>query len=98
MARAPAVQVHSADVWEEAGSDEDPASRLLATIWVEGIPCHLEALKVEWPEDGVQEVADPMFESNFQGMGYIYEGGPFHTTTIEGWEGRYVFNLTPFAH
>jgi hypothetical protein len=70
--------------WEDAGSDDDPKSRLLAQIAILGCPMHLEAVAVvERPlpfnEDRTeQDAADPEFSEMIADLYRI-------TSADDGW-------------
>jgi hypothetical protein len=82
--------------WEPTGSEEDPTSRLLAALVVCGYYHHLEAYAVKEDPEGYQQIADPLFSENFEGMCSLGgPDGPFQTITIKGRE--YVLAMTPYC-
>jgi hypothetical protein len=84
------------DAWTATGSDEDATSRLLCCLVINGTAHHLEAYAVTTEPDGLQKAADPLFETNVDGMYRVAEPDqPFQTITISG--RTYVLALTPHA-
>ena len=86
------------DAWEPTGVEEDTlSSRLSVTLFINGVPHHLEAYEVKINEkSGAQEPVDVVFESNIGGIGIVSEpDGPWHTVSIKGKE--YVVVMTPFC-
>lgn len=83
------------DWWEETGSDDDPSSRLLGSLCINGVYHHLEAYAVT-EKKGMQEAADLTFEEHVEGMFLV--GQPdkaFQTVEIRG--RQYVLTMTPFC-
>lgn len=83
--------------WEPTGSDDNPRSRLLATLYIEGWAFHVEAYEVKEKEGSYFHVtSDTMFEDD---LDHYYAAanadGPFQTIRIEGRE--YVIVMTPFC-
>ena len=80
--------------WQDAGAGADPRARLLARVWINGCPMHVEAYRVTVSAAGVQEAADP---ENAEAIDRMYEAvdgsGPWLTVTIGGH--RYVVIATP---
>lgn len=85
--------------WEPADGD-DPPRRLFATMHIDGVPHHLEAIPVRVKElDGggsVQEATTDEMEGAFDHW-YLAAGGDgaFMTVTIEGAD--YAVFLSPFC-
>lgn len=80
--------------WAPAG-EKDLMTRLLTTVYINGVPHHLEAIAVE-VEDDNQKAADPAFESKFEGLCAMDEAdGHYQTTEILG--RKYVLAMTPFC-
>ena len=79
------------DDWMRAGENDD---HLTAILVINGTFHHLEALRVNDDEDGVQRVAASDLEPTFDAMYEIGGEGPFDTVTICG--GTYVLVVTPF--
>lgn len=82
--------------WEPTGSDENPQSRLLSTLYISGYPLHVEAYEVRRDEQVGQTTADKMFEDD---LNHYYAAtcleGRFDTIMINGRE--YIIVATPFA-
>lgn len=82
------------DQWEKCGSEEDPASRLLTTIYINGISMHLEAIAIEdhfnshIPVTAFQEE----YEAYYRAAG---ADGEFTPVTIAG--RQYVLFASPFC-
>ncbi len=85
----------SQDRWEMIG-DGDPLDRLLATLWVNGCPCHLEAIRVLDPDDaGIRRAAQDDLEELIDHAAAINGEGDFQTATIGLWE--YVIVATSYS-
>ncbi len=86
------------EAWEPTGSGDpakpeegdDPTSRLLTSVWINGTPMHLEAYAVT-DEDG-QRAADEAFADDLASLQNIQDTS-FRTTTIN--EREYVLVATP---
>jgi hypothetical protein len=82
------------DAWEEDGSDEDPSSRLLTAVVLNGYHFHLWAFAVVNGE--TQEVADTLFRENLEGVYSVGEPDKrYQTVHIKGRD--YVLSLTPYC-
>lgn len=75
--------------------------RLLATLYINGIPHHLEAIEVD-PDQlahesgGFIQPVNDAFSDSIDAMGVINGGEAyFHTTMING--KPYVLNMTPYT-
>lgn len=91
-------------IWEGAPvhPDESPFSRLLSTVFIEGVPHHLEAIQVvhippddeqEWEtQEGTTPGTDDLLARYHEVAG---GDGPFLTVKLGGAE--YVLALTPFC-
>jgi hypothetical protein len=94
MKRIPLLEIPD-DSWELAGSDKDLKSRLMTAVRINGTLHHLEAYAVK-VENHIQEVVDPEFEANYEGICMASEpNGQYQTTEIMGRE--YVLVMTPFC-
>lgn len=82
--------------WEENGYPGDDKSRLLTTVWLNGMLCHVDAIRVV-VKNGLMEAEEPMWEDEFDAL-YLaaHADGHFHTTTIGDW-GEYVIFVSPFC-
>ena len=83
--------------WEPTGSDENPSSRLLGTLYISGYPLHVEAYEVRQDEQVGQTTVDKMFEDD---LNHYYAAascmdGCFDTIMIGGRE--YIIVATPFS-
>jgi len=79
--------------WEQTGSEENPKSRLLAGIIINGLHLHLEAIQVHNDGSG-QKAVDVMFEdqvSNYQNI----QDTEFTTINHEGRD--YIIVATPYG-
>ena len=89
------VAVDCDELWEKTGSDEDPSSRLLGGLSINGINHHLEAIAVE-ETNHLQHVADPTFEEEYDGMCAVSgPDGKFQTVIIN--DRKYVLVMTPYC-
>lgn len=81
--------------WERTGSDEDPGSRLLTRMTINGHYFHIEAISVRDDDENIQVVQDQDFAPEFDALHTIAgnDGGPFSTQMILGRE--YVVVVTP---
>lgn len=90
------------DAWEETGSGsgtpeaereegDDPRSRLLTQLNINGCPMHLEAYAVK-PDTDIQEAADPTFADDIERL-QAMQDARFVTTTIR--EREYILVATP---
>jgi hypothetical protein len=78
--------------WEQVGTT-DPATRLLATIYVMGCPLHLEARQVGQNDDG-QTFAE--YEGDYDALRRLYgDADDFTTVMIDGRE--YILFAVPFC-
>lgn len=84
--------------WEPAGSDTDPASRLVTTVVIAGLHMHLEAYAVHADPAGGQAVDDSDQDELLADLySMVDPGDPFQTTVLDVIEGRrYV--LVAFPH
>ena len=83
------------EAWEATGPEDDPKSRLLTTLQINGWANHLEAIAVK-TKRGIQVAAHSSFQSNLDGMYQAAETeGAFQSVKI----GRrwYVLLMTPFC-
>jgi hypothetical protein len=86
------------DAWEDSGPEEDPKSRLLAELEINGTWFHLEAFAVEYREQtettfGEQHFADLAFEDEEHAVLDVFVEGAAATVTIKGRE--YALVVTP---
>jgi len=82
--------------WAPTGDESDPTSRLLISVYVNGVPHHLEAYAVKDDEEGYQTAVDSAYDSNLHGMFQVSEAeGRWETLEISGRE--YVLAMTPFC-
>lgn len=80
--------------FEASGPDDDKTSRLLATLYIGSLPCHLEAIAVKENKKYGQVAANGAFENNLNGMFQAAEpDGAFDTIEMNGRD--YVLLLTP---
>ena len=82
--------------WEPTGLARDETARLMAIrdLSICNLYCHLEAIAVKENDQGIQEAADPEFQSNLDGMYLVCdECGAFNTVEINGRD--YVLVVTP---
>lgn len=76
------------DAWEEVGDEDDPRNRLIATLYLNTLPMHLEAYEVYVdPDNGLQvtkcsDLADLVVDLHY-GFG---ADGHWQTLDIEGRE------------
>jgi hypothetical protein len=82
-------------MWEEAsGDDEDPRGRLLCMVWVNSVPCHLEAWAVHYDETPMEvqqaDIRPDDLDDLFRAVG---GDGPFQTLQIQGRD--YILVMTP---
>lgn len=77
--------------FEAVGNENDPTARLMASIDLGGVFCHLEAIAVT--TEGEQRTVDPYFEDVLVGA-YLSASPdrPFRTADING--RQYVYVLT----
>lgn len=80
--------------WEKTGDEEDPASRLLATLVVNGVSFHLEAFRVTDLENG-QRPAEGLTESFNDWARAASPDGPFETVSI--FDADYVIFASPYC-
>ena len=81
--------------WEQISDLEgDPSARLLATIKINGLYMHLEAIAVTTNDDGIHEAVDPCREDDLAALENA-EDTAFRTIEIMGRE--YVIYATPFG-
>jgi len=84
-----------AAAWKPSGHLDDQRARLLATLEINGQHFHAEAYQVRTSKDGVQTIADPNFDPEWQGICALQnDGGAFTTQRIKGRE--YVIVVSPF--
>lgn len=85
-------------IWDACGPDEDPKSRLIATLTIGGVHHHLEALAVVNDEKGEQiPVGDECgpVSDQFIKCDVAFSGdGPFETVEIEG--RTYCLFMSPY--
>lgn len=81
--------------WTEAGPEDDPRARLLATLYVNQTPHHVEALAVDDVEDVVRNQAvHPDYEHMVdQVADAVASQGSWQTVEIDG--RNYVLIITP---
>jgi len=81
--------------WEQTGPEDDPATRLLATIQINDLYMHLEAIEVSIV-DGIQKSThweyEDIFENHFSNFG---GDGRMQTTEING--RKYALFASPFC-
>jgi hypothetical protein len=85
------------DAWDDASATDDDlpiGTRLLAPIIVNGIRLHVEAYEVK-TDGGVQEIADPNFQAEWEAACTFNQNSAFETVTIRGRE--YVLIATPYG-
>lgn len=92
----PEVTIPDSD-WEPTGSDTDPRSRLLASVRVNGVACHIEAFAVlgTYVENEQQRIADPYFEDEWRGICLIEPEEAMATLEIQDRE--YVLVAFPMS-
>lgn len=85
-------------LWEDASIDEErPRTRLLATLQLNGICHHLEAIEVEWDENTSTQSAacllcDEILTTYREATG---ADGPFCTVGVDG--RTYALFVTPYC-
>ncbi|MZR12681.1 hypothetical protein GQE99_06560 [Maritimibacter sp. DP07] len=81
--------------WKEVGC-EDPKTRLLAEIEVEGMPMHLDAIQVEGPrdEDLLLHAVNDEYDQIVSDIQFI-EDAALRTAEIGGRE--YLIYATPYG-
>ncbi len=85
------------DAWQALPSSvDDGQSFLIATLWVNGTPLHIEAHAVRNEgEGGLTMQVDGGEDSDFEKLHAAFDGqGPMQTTTIRGRE--YVIFAHPY--
>lgn len=82
---------HITPIWEACG-DSYPETRLLATIWVQGCPLHLEAREVTPEGDSFVD-----YPEDYEALCALYspDGARFQTFEHNG--RRYVAFAVPFS-
>ena len=88
------------DESEEEGIMYEARDRLLATVYVNSCPCHLEGIRVvERGDDGIRRAANPSYDELIDLAAGICGDGNFQTATItvDGEVGEYVIMATSFA-
>lgn len=83
------------DAWEPNNALDDPLAALLTTVFVNGLPLHLEAWEVFTDTDGVQHAKTPYDEDFGAIHNAVHGDGPFMTTSING--RNYVIIATPYC-
>lgn len=80
--------------WEECGHEENPRSRLLAGITINGCPMHLEAYEVTESDDrhGLQGFVEQF--GDCENAFYEFTEGAAQTVEIAG--RHYVLVATPY--
>jgi hypothetical protein len=82
--------------WQPSGPDEDPMSRMLCCIVINGTPHHLEAYAVTDDSEEGQIAAHESFEDNVNGAYMVGEPDKaFDTVTIYGRD--YILVMTPYC-
>lgn len=96
MTDDPQVQIFD-EQWQENGSDDKPWARLLVTLYINGVACHLEAIAVEEDSEndiGMQCACDTDDESTLDALAEAASpSGQWDTMEIRGRE--YVVFATP---
>lgn len=82
------------DSWEMTGTEDDPSGSLLATVIINGVDMHLEAIAVEKVGDLQVPVADlqDVYDKFYDAAG---ADGNFQTVTINGRD--YALFSSPFC-
>jgi hypothetical protein len=68
-------------------------ARFLGTLYILGVPHHMELIQVMVGRDHVQHAVSPMMESSLDAMWEIGAEGAFQTIELDGKE--YVCNVIP---
>ena len=80
------------DAWDEA--DDEADSRLCVSLWINGRPHHLMAMRVERDEDGTQRPIGPYGEEDYAALEQLYEpDGGYGSVVIR--TQRYVLYVVP---
>lgn len=88
MSEAPNFHI-DAWTWQDAGSDEDPKSRLIATATFTTGPasCYLHVMALAVQKVGSAEIqtnVDPAFDEDWDGLCKIDDDAAFETVEING--------------
>lgn len=84
--------------WVSIDEDADPPAQhgdvLLGTVYLFGIPMHVQAVRIDPGQDVQTALSDPYHR--FEGLILGDDpGGPYLTTCLRGWDGEYVVWLVP---
>ncbi len=81
--------------WDLTGDEDDPSSRLYASIEINGLAMHVEAHAVKNDKDGNQVAANPYFQREVENYQNAQDTG-FTTIRMRG--RNYIIVCTPFGN
>lgn len=89
------ININLSDLdFKEVGDEKDPSSKLIATVTLNGVSHHLEAVAVQFDADGDQVGANPTCEMILSDL-YVGIGSDMRFKTVQYRGREYVFFMSP---